>query len=506
MRMHLALALALVACGKSKDSSDEPATAPKVIKKKPAPQAPLPPLAKDPGGATGKPTWAIGFGGFGSTAPRQIAIDADGASYVCGYFDGTVDFGAGPKLGKRTANGASDAFVAKLDPKGALVWVQTFGGAHGDSANGVAVRGDSVVVVGNFSDNIKILGWDGKSDWDHASIGSDDAYVAAFDRDGNPKWLWTLGGLGSDGLNAIASTPDGGWVIGGSFNAIVDIEQLGIKLKSKGGTDAMLAKLAAGGDVEWIKQYGGRYDDSVQHLAVDPRGNVYVQGILHDTSDWGGKPLVAAGGSDADVVLAKYDLNGDHLWSQRFGNQFNDVPGGIAVDPSGHVTMTGSFEQKGPISFGAGDSHDSNGEADIFIARFTTDGKFEWARTFGAVREDVGFGIAADAAGNTVTTGWFQRTVDFGKGTVTSAGEKDAFALKLDATGAFVWLSTWGDKDVDKAYAVALDPSGGALVAGVFRFKLALGDLPPIESKRDEKDPALSRAPKPNAFVVRLDR
>src|SRR5437879_4699350 len=130
MRMHLAVALAFVACGKSKDSSDEPATAPKVVKKKPPPQSPLPPLAKDPGGATGKPTWAVAFGGFGSTAPRAIATDADGASYLCGYFDGVVDFGGGPKLGKHTAVGASDAFVAKIDPKGAIVWVQTFGGAH----------------------------------------------------------------------------------------------------------------------------------------------------------------------------------------------------------------------------------------------------------------------------------------------------------------------------------------------------------------------------------------
>src|SRR5207302_9644376 len=51
-------------------------------------------------------------------------------------------------------------------------------------------------------------------------------------------------------------------------------------------------------------------------------------------------------------------------------------------------------------------------------------------RSFGSSREDVGFGIVADAAGNTVTSGWFQRTVDFGKGQVTSAGEKDALDRK----------------------------------------------------------------------------
>jgi len=506
MRSHFALvALVLAAaCGKG-DTADDKATASKVsIKKKPAPQTPLPPLAADPGGATGKPAWSAAWGGFGTTVPRAIAVDADGNAYVCGYFEGTIDFGgAAPKLGKRTASGPTDGYLVKLDGKGALVWVQTFGGTHGDDAKGVAVRGDTVVVVGNFADTLKLSDWSGKSsDWSHDAIGSDDAFVAAFDRDGNPKWLWTLGGLGSDGMDTIATAPDGGWVIGGSFSDGFAVEQLGLNVRSKGGTDAMLVKLAAGGDPEWIKSFGGTGDDTALHVAVDQRGNVYVQGLFHYEADWGGGPLKTAGGSDADVVLAKYDLNGDHQWSKRFGNTFNDVPGGVAVDPSGHITMVGSFEQKGPISFGPGDEHASNGEADVFIAHFTTDGKLEWARTFGAAREDVGIGVAADAAGNTITSGWFQRTVDFGKGPQTSAGEKDVFAIKLDAKGAVVWVQTWGDKDVDKAYAVALDPQGDAFVAGVFRWKLALGDLPPL----DEKDPLLSRAPKANAFVVRLDR
>jgi hypothetical protein len=193
------------------------------------------------------------------------------------------------------------------------------------------------------------------------------------------------------------------------------------------------------------------------------------------------------------------------VWSQRFGNSFNDVAGGIAVDPAGHVTMVGSFENKGPISFGEGDSHASLGESDIYIARFTTDGKLEWARTFGAEREDVADGVAADSAGNTVTTGWFQNTVDFGKGAVTGKGNKDVFALKLDAKGNTVWVQTWGDHDHDKGRGVAFDDKSNVVLAGIFRFKLALVD-PPIEGKRPENDPVLTKAPNADAFVVKLAR
>jgi hypothetical protein len=490
----IALVLLVAACSRKEAKPTEAKTTEAVptheAVKKPVPNTPLPPLAADPGGATGKPVWATGFGGLGIDSPRAVAIDSDGATYVCGIFDGEIDFGG--TIGKKASAGGSDAFVVKIDPKGKLEWARTFGAKRDDAANGIAVHGNTIVVVGNFLDELKL------GEFDEKAVGSDDLFVAAFDKAGEPKWLWKLGGIDSDGANTVASAPDGGWLVGGSFKDSITFGST--TLKSKGDTDALLAKLAPGGDLEWIKAFGGRYRDQVMHVAVDANGNSYVQGMFVDVSDWGGKkPLKAGGGSDFDVVLAKYDTNGDHQWSQRFGNAFNDTAGGVVVDPAGHVTMVGSFDKS--VSFGDGDDHTSLGEGDAFVARFTTDGKLEWARTFGAEREDVAQGVAADAAGNTVTSGWFQQSVDFGKGAMTSKGNKDVFAIKLDVKGATVWAQTWGDHDHDQGRGVAVDDKGNATVAGIYRFKLALTD-PPLDSTRAEGD----RIPKPDVFVVRLER
>ena len=267
----------------------------------------------------------------------------------------------------------------------------------------------------------------------------------------------------------------------------------------------MLVKLAASGDIEWIKSYGGRYKDTIMHVAVDANGNIYVQGHFADVADWGGKPLKAGGGSDNDVVLAKYDANGDHVWSKNFGNMFNDVAGGITVDPAGNITIVGSFENKGTISFGEGDEHASLGESDAYIARFDTAGKLQWAHSFGAEREDVGWGVASDTSGNVVMTGWFQNTVDFGKGAVASKGNKDVFAVKYDPKGAVVWSQTWGDHDHDQGRAIAVDDKGNAIIACAYRFTLALVGTP-LDSKRPVDDPVLSKAPKPDSAVVKLAR
>src|SRR5438067_66427 len=78
---------------------------------------------------------------------------------------------------------------------------------------------------------------------------------------GTPQWLWTLGGIDSDGANAVVGTPDGGWVIGGSYTDAITIGATTIK--AKGQTDALLVKLAPTGDIEWIKSFGGRYKDTI---------------------------------------------------------------------------------------------------------------------------------------------------------------------------------------------------------------------------------------------------
>lgn len=468
---------------------------PAIAVKRPVPTTAMPSLSADSGTASGKPMWQFGFGGFGIDVPRGVAIGSDGDVYVGGYFEGETDFGGA--IGKRTSAGGSDGYVMKLTSDGKLAWAQTFGSKRDDDVKAIAARGDITVVVGNFTDELKL------DSLDHKAVGSDDLFALALNKSGAPQWLWTLGGIDSDGANAVAATPDGGWVIGGSYTDSIAIGTT--TLKAKGQTDALLVKLAATGDLEWIKSFGGRYQDTIMHVAVDSNGNVYVQGHFVDVADWGGKPLKAGGGSDNDVVVAKYDTNGDHVWSKSFGNGFNDVAGGIAVDRAGNVAIVGSFENKGSISFGDGDSHVSLGESDAYIARFDTNGALLWARTFGAEREDVAWGVAADAAGNTVTTGWFQRSVDFGKGPVTSKGNKDVFAVKFDMKGRPLWIQTWGDRDYDQGRGVAIDDHGNAVVVCAFRFQLALLE-PALECKRPENDPILTKAPKPDTAVIKLMR
>src|SRR5262249_37905633 len=129
----------------------------------------------------------------------------------------------------------SDAFLTKIGPDGKIQWARAWGNKRDEDAKGLAVRGDPGVVGGNFLDDFKL----GELP-ERKSNGSDDMFVAAFTKNGDPKWTWSLGGLASDGANTIATTPDGGYIIGGSFSSTITFKDT--QLTSRGGTDAMLIK------------------------------------------------------------------------------------------------------------------------------------------------------------------------------------------------------------------------------------------------------------------------
>ena len=381
----IACALSLVVCSglscarANRTSKPAASNAPQPVENTPAPavkktvsKAPLPALAADTGGATGKPMWQTGFGGLGIDVPRGVAVGAGNEVYVAGYFDGECDFGG--TVGKKPSRRhGSDGFLAKLDRRRQDgLGADSSAAKRDDDANAVAAHGDTVVVVGNFLDEIKA------GEFAHKAVGSDDLFAAAYDKDGAVQWLWTLGGIDSDGANAVAAAPDGGWVIGGSYSDSITIGSTHAEVQ---GQDRRApVKLAPTGDLEWVKSFGGRYDDTIMHVAVDANGNIYVAGPLRGHVRLGRHAAQGAGGSDNDIVLAKYDANGDHVWSKSFGNVFNDVAGGL-VGRSGRQHHDGRLvrEQGRDLVRRRATSTRSLGEADAYVARFTTDGKLEWA-------------------------------------------------------------------------------------------------------------------------------
>ena len=402
--------------------------------------------------------FAVTFGGTSYDVGYGIAVDSSGNSYITGYFTGTVDFGGGDV----TAAGSGDIFVLKLNSDGTFQWVKTYGGTLYDVGLGIAVdsSGNSYI-TGYFRGTVDFGGGD------VTAAGIYDIFVLKLNSSGTFQWVKTYGGTSSDG-DGIAVDSSGNSYITGFFRGTVDFG--GGDVTSAGSNDIFVLKLNSSGTFQWVKTYGGTSFDYGYGIAVDSSGNSYITGYFEGTVDFGGGDVTAAG--NKDIFILKLNSSGTFQWVKTYGSTSSDYGYGIAVDSSGNSYTTGTFE--GTVDFGGGDVTSAGG-SDIFVLKLNSSGTFQWVKTFGGPAADYGYGIAVDSSGNSYITGFFRGTVDFGGGDVTSAGSNDIFVLKLNSSGTFQWVKTYGGTSFDYGYGIAVDSSGNSYITGYFEGTVDFG-------------------------------
>ncbi len=259
-------------------------------------------------------------------------------------------------------------------------------------------------------------------------------------------------------------------------------------------------------NLQWVKNIGGTSSDLSSSTTVDAAGNVYVTGTFYGTADFDpGTGVANLTAVDlGDIFVAKYDNNGNYVWAKRMGGNGNDMSNSIAVDAAGNVYTTGFFATTVDFDPGAGVVNlTSGGWTDIFVSKLDNNGNYVWAKsmTGTGAKDDYGYSITLDAAGNVYTTGYFENTVDFDPGAgvanLTSTGGTDIFVSKLDNNGNYVWAKNIGGTNNDLSNSVALDATGNVYITGYFQgtvdFDPGLGtaDLTPDSGS--------------NIFVSKLD-
>jgi hypothetical protein len=187
-----------------------------------------------------------------------------------------------------------------------------------------------------------------------------------------------------------------------------------------------------GSTLSWAVKAGGSSDEGGNGIAVDSNGNAYVTGHFEGTATFGSTSLTSSGAND--IFIAKLSSIGEWQWAVKAGGPGDsDSAYGIAVDPNGNAYATGYFE--GTATFGS-TSLTSSGGNDIFIAKLSSSGEWQWAVKAGDSSGVFGNGIAVDSSGNAYVTGHFSGTATFGSTSLTSSGGYDIFiAIHQDQDG-----------------------------------------------------------------------
>jgi hypothetical protein len=350
---------------------------------------------------------------------NDIAVDANGNSYVTGYFWGNATFG------NTTLTSSSseyvDIFVAKMDINGNWLWAQQAGGTSGD-------EGYSIAVDANGNSYITGCFW-GSATFGATTLtssGNEDIFIAKLDINGNWLWAKQAGGTSYDIGYGIAVDDNGNSYVTGYFSSIATFGNTTLTSSSSEYADIFVAKLDSSGNWLWAKKAGGTSWDHGYGIAVDANGNSYVTGYFYGSATFGTTTLTSSG--SYDIFVAKMDSNGNWLWVKQAGGTNEDGGISIAINANGNSYITGVFEES--ATFGT-TTLTSSGSQDIFVAKLDINGNWLWAKQAGGTGYDDGCGIAVDANGNSYVTGYFYGNAIFGTTTLTSSSASDIFVAKL---------------------------------------------------------------------------
>jgi hypothetical protein len=421
--------------------------------------------------ASGAYQWAFKIGSSSNNEiGNDITVDGVGNVLVTGEFDGTVDFDPGPGTANLSSAGADDAFVAKYDASGAYLWAFSLGDAGSDLGYSMAVDGsDNVLVTGRFRGSPDFDPGPGTANL--SSAGGSDIFVAKYDVSGAYQWAFNIGDAGFGSGYAITVDDSDNVLVAGNFAGTADFDPGPgtANLSSAGNQDLFVAKYSPAGAYQWAFGMGGVFNnDRVEAISVDGSNSILVTGIFGGTVDFdpgaGMANLSALGFTDGFV--AKYDALGTYQWAFNFGdgNGSFEIGHGIAVDGLDNVLVTGRFGGTADFDPGAGTANLSSAgnDIDIFVAKYSASGAYQWAFSIGGPgRDDDGRDIAVDGLGNVLLTGYIRSLSDFDPGPgatiVASVNASDGFLAKYascppsgvfyvndDASGANTGAS-WAD-------------------------------------------------------------
>ena len=243
-------------------------------------------------------------------------------------------------------------------------------------------------------------------------------------------------------------------------------------LSSQGNSDVFILKLDSSGNFLWVKQIGrsaytgswywplGGEQNLPGNIIVDPEGNLIISAVFTDTIDADPGPneflLYNSNHSNyfdqMSTFIVKLDQAGNFLWAGALaiptlmtGNKVS-----IDVDEAGNIFLTGILEDSltdiNPFLEDTFLVH-SHGDNDFFVTKLNPQGDFQWGYCIGGSGDDRAYDIATSPEGDVYVVGAFQNTVDFDPGSgleeFTATDWFDAFILKLNTSGHYVWMRTF---------------------------------------------------------------
>lgn len=350
-----------------------------------------------------------------------------------------------------------------------LYWEQFYGGTKVDFRGKIKHTADKGFVIAGHGTSV-----DG--DYNSTNNGANDFQLIKTDSCGKKLWGRVAGGNSQDILYALSETTEHGFLLSGiTFSTNLTNGYHG------GVEDALVCKVDANGNIQWIKTFGGSGSDILLNAVALPDSSFIIAGFTSSTDGDG-----SAAGKNGWIL--KLDKNGNITWKNFPGNggfYFTDIKSTddgnfilcdqygsiVKIDGAGNLLWEKNYGcnllsiQKSAAGgyIACGGKINNNGGQDGFVLRIDDTGNTIWQKLIGGTAYDLVV-EAAVMPDNTFVFAGFSNSSD---GDVpTNHGMTDGFAFSLDQQGTILWTKSYGGSGRDELNGVTTTADGSILLSG----------------------------------------
>jgi len=342
--------------------------------------------------------WAKQGGNASFTNGNIQVKNTNNGIIAAGDFVETAQFGQEEVV----SNGSSDIFIARYDENGEIIQVQSLGGENEELFKFLNVDNeDNIIISIMFTDFITINGTE------YTSLGGQDVLLIKFNSDLSFQWVKHYGTGLTDYVKGMDMDEDGNILLFGKFKNEIDFDD--ITLTSSGSTDMYIAKYNADGEIIFAFSEGGSSYEDANSIAVGANDEFYISGTFYNETIINGETISTE--NPTGIFLAKYNSAGEFQWIEVIDGT-NLLPSVfLAANKDGSIYISGGFQ--GNIVFGSQTLSSEEFDADVYVAKYNTNGEALWAGHGNSDGAEIVTSLSSDIGGNVYLSGFYLSSIDF---------------------------------------------------------------------------------------------
>lgn len=336
--------------------------------------------------------WGTYFGGESSDIATGLSTSNNGDVAICGTTFSTTNI-ATTGVQQVTMSGYYDAYLAKFNTNGNLIWATYYGGGQEDyPAECKFDNSGNIYLAGETYSHTNITT---PSSYQPSFTNGLPCFLAKFDTSGLRIWGTYYGGSDNNYINDCTIDINNNIYICGYSNSTSNIATANTFQTTYGGgaNDGFIAKFNPSGGILWATYFGGNSEDRLTSCATDSNGNVYAAGwcyygttVLSTTgafqTSFGGTNTVNENG-----LIIKLDSTGVRQWSTYYGN--GNVQAYTCSINNGGLYIGGRINSNS-LTIATSGAHQplSGGDWDGFLSKFDLNGSRIWSTYYGGMHAD----------------------------------------------------------------------------------------------------------------------